>query len=147
MRITQYPPHLQSEVWQIFWVTFGSHTAKWPKPLPHKMLSKVWQNHEKIAIYWRQGMPPSEKIRSHNPEVGGSSPPSATNNAHRKRYRCEKPRNHNGFGVLLCHFLKWNSKDIISLNRPLGRTWTKTLGCQGQILRFISWNLPLFSFV
>ena len=78
MRITQYPPHLQSEVWQIFWVTFGSHTAKWPKPLPHKMLSKVWQNHEKIAIYWRQGMPPSEKIRSHNPEVGGSSPPSAT---------------------------------------------------------------------
>ncbi len=31
-----------------------------------------------------------------------SSPASATNNAHRKRYRCEKPRNHCGFGVLLC---------------------------------------------
>ncbi len=32
--------------------------------------------------------------------------PPATNNANRKRYRFEKPRNHSGFGVLLCHFLK-----------------------------------------
>ena len=42
----------------------------------------------------------------HNPEVVGSSPASATNIANRKRYRFEKPRNHSGFGVLLCHFLR-----------------------------------------
>ena len=38
------------------------------------------------------------------------------NIANRKRYRFGKPRNHSGFGVLLCHFLRRNSKDIISPN-------------------------------
>ena len=47
---------------------------------------------------------------------------SATNNANRKRYRFGKPRNHNGFWVFSCHFSRWNSKDIISQKRPLGRT-------------------------
>ena len=75
-----------------------------------------------LSISWKYcKMPP------HNPEVVGSSPSPATNIANRKRYRFEKPRNHNGFGVLLCHFLRWNLKDIIPQNRPLGRTWTKIL--------------------
>jgi len=33
-----------------------------------------------------------------------SSPASATNNANRKRYRFEKPRNHNGFWVFCAIF-------------------------------------------
>jgi len=33
-----------------------------------------------------------------------SSPASATNNANRKRHRCEKPRNHNGFWVFYANF-------------------------------------------
>ena len=51
-----------------------------------------------------------------------SSPASATNIANRKRYRFKKPRNQNGFWVFSCHFSRWNSKDIISQKRPLGRT-------------------------
>ncbi len=36
---------------------------------------------------------------AHNPKVIGSNPFSATNIANRKRYRCQKPRNHSSFGV------------------------------------------------
>ena len=68
------------------------------------------------------------------------------NIANRKRYRFGKPRNHNGFWVFSCHILRCNSKDIISPKRPLGRTWTKYMGFLGQILRFISQGMPLFSF-
>ena len=37
-----------------------------------------------------------------------TNPASATNNANRFRYRRRKVRNHNGFGVLLCHFSKYD---------------------------------------
>jgi len=55
-----------------------------------------------------------------------------------KKISVEKPGNHNGFRVFSCHFSRWNSKDIISRKRPLGRTWTKFNRYQGQILRLIS---------
>ena len=42
--------------------------------------------------------------RAHNPKVGSSNLPPATNIANRKRYRFEKPGNHNGFWVFRAIF-------------------------------------------
>jgi len=73
------------------------------------------------GLYFQGGCDRRRKYRAPQQD-GGSSPPSATNIANRTRYRFGKPRNHSGFGVLLYHFLKLKSKDIISQKRPLGRT-------------------------
>ena len=43
---------------------------------------------------------------AHNPEVAGSSPASATNNANRFRYRRKKSRNLGGYWIFLSLFLK-----------------------------------------
>ena len=61
-------------------------------------------------------------VAAHSRAATQTSPDAPTNNANRKRYRFGKPRNHNGFWVFSCHFSRWNSKDIISQKRPLGRT-------------------------
>ena len=57
--------------------------------------------------------------RSDNPEVRGSSPLSATNNANRKRYRFEKPRNHSGFGVFCAIF----QGEIQKISFPQNDLW------------------------
>ena len=44
--------------------------------------------------------------RAHNPEVAGSSPVPATNNANRFRYRRKKPSNHNGYWAFFIPFFQ-----------------------------------------
>ena len=57
--------------------------------------------------------------RAHNPEVGGSSPPSATMLCNQKRYCTGKPRYHNGFGVFSCPNFQVQTKRYYSLLRGL----------------------------
>ena len=55
-------------------------------------------------------------------EVASFDSIPATNNANRKRYRFEKPRNHNGFGLFSYQFSQLFSIDILSKKRLSGRT-------------------------
>ena len=59
---------------------------------------------------------------AHNRSGVGSSPASATNNAHRFRYRRRKVRNYNGFGLFLYKFLRLKYIDILLRKRLSGRT-------------------------
>ena len=69
------------------------------------------------AVYiFKAACPAAENIEHRKPgqatdqrkthPVRQITPASATNIANRKRYRFGKPRNHSGFGALLCHFLR-----------------------------------------
>ena len=57
--------------------------------------------------------------RAHNPEVGGSSPPSATMVCNQKRYCTGKPRSHNGFWVFSCPDFQVQTKRYFSCLRGL----------------------------
>ena len=57
--------------------------------------------------------------RAHNPEVGGSSPPSATMLCNQKRYCTGKPRNHNGFWAFSYPDFQVQTKRYFSLLRGL----------------------------
>ena len=57
--------------------------------MQYNYLCSIILLHPKKTIY--RGVEQLVARRAHNPKVVGSSPSSATNNAHRKRYRCENP--------------------------------------------------------
>ena len=52
-------------------------------------------------------------------------PPQSTSTTEKD---IEAPRKPQWLPSFSCRSLRWNSKDIISPNRPLGRTWTKFIG-------------------
>ena len=60
--------------------------------------------HLRVLMY--RGVEQLEARRAHNPEVVGSSPASATNNANRFRYRRKKPSNHNGYWAFFIPFFQ-----------------------------------------
>ena len=64
-------------------------------------------------------------------------PASATNIANRKRYRFGKPRNHNGFGVLLCHF----SSETQKISFPQNALWG---GLELNTLAFLGAEFAIF---
>ena len=61
--------------------------------LPCAIIPKLKEKH----LY--RGVEQLAARRAHNPEVGGSSPPSATMLCNQKRYCTGKPRSRNGFWV------------------------------------------------
>ena len=90
-----------------------------------------WRNKEhceaverarRLYFWWASKAQPCEK----NPEVRRFKPPPQSTSTTEKDI--EAPRKPQWLPSFSCRFLRWNSKDIISPNRPLGRTWTKFIG-------------------
>ena len=61
-----------------FWANFGPHSTKWPQTAYNEILRELVYYTGKCNIFKWYKTVKNEKLRSHNPEVVGSSPASAT---------------------------------------------------------------------